>query len=92
MSMSTSVVGIKPPDDMWKKMKAVYEACEDANVPIPVEVAEFFEHDKPDELGVVVEIKGEAIKEWSDDTEAGYEVDIEKLPKDVKVLRFYNSW
>ena len=30
--MSTSVVGIKPPDDTWRKMKAAWDACMAADV------------------------------------------------------------
>lgn len=90
MSMSTYVVGIKPPDDKWKKMKAVYDACKNAGIETPDEVDEFFNYEIPDQAGVVVEI--DELREWEEDTSDGYEIDIEKLPKDVKVLRFYNSW
>jgi hypothetical protein len=94
MSMSTHVVGIKPPDEKWKKMKAVYDACEAAGVSPPPEVGGFFGHEAPDKLGVMVSQKdlGNALREWRDDTCMGYEVDLTKLTPDIKVLRFYNSW
>jgi hypothetical protein len=93
MSMSTHVVGFKPPDNKWKKMKAVYEACRAAKVDPPKEVAEFFEDGAPDDQGVEVCIENtSAVKEWSDDSRSGYEVDLKKLDPDVKIIRFYNSW
>jgi hypothetical protein len=90
--MSTHIVGFRPADEKWNKMKATWLACEDAGVPIPEEVKAFFHYESPgDKPGIEVEIK-EALREWTDDCRQGYEVDLTKLPPDVKVLRFYNSW
>lgn len=96
MSMSTHVVGIKPPDDKWKEMKAVYDACAVAGVAVPKAVCDFFDNDPPDDAGVVVSEydlkKCGALKEYSGDMTAGFEVDLSKVPKDVKIIRFYNSY
>jgi hypothetical protein len=74
-------------------MKAIYDACEEADVPIPEEVDDYFEQDRPDVAGVRVDImKTEAVKEWHDSSASGYIVDITKLPKDVTIIRFENSW
>jgi len=93
MSMSTHIVGFRPPDEKWNKMKATWLACENAGVPIPKEVEAFFNYVAPgDRPGAEVEIKA-AMREWKDEYDRqGFEVDITKLPPDVKVLRFYNSW
>ena len=92
MSMSTHIVGFRPADEKWNKMKATWLACENAGVPIPKEVEAFFDHEAPgDKPGAEVEIKA-AMREWKDEYRQGFEVDIMKLPPDVKVLRFYNSW
>ena len=92
MSMSTHIVGFRPADAKWKKMKAVWDACEAARTEIPKEVFNFFGESPPgDKPGAEVDIKT-ALREWSDETRSGYELDLEKLPTDVKVLRFYNSW
>ena len=56
MSMSAHVVGIRPPDEKWKKMKAVWDACTMANTSIPQEVRDFFGCEPPDKAGVVVEV------------------------------------
>ncbi len=95
MSMSTSVVGFVPPDKKFKKMLAVYEACELAGVEIPKEVDTFFNGEIPDPSGVVISLSGgehPAVTAWNDDISEGFEVELDKLPKDIKVLRFYNSW
>lgn len=92
MSMSTHAVGFRPADAMWNKMKAIYEACEKADVDVPVEVMRFFEDEEPgDKPGKEVDIK-EAAKEWNDEYRQGFEIDITKLPKDVKIIRVYNSF
>jgi len=89
MSMSTHVIGFKPPDEKWNKMKAIYDACEVAGVPIPSEVDDFFDGEGPDPAGVEVKLTP---REWQDDMRQGYEIDIDSLPKGVKTIRFYNSW
>ena len=89
MGMSTHVIGFRPPDEKWKAMKAVWDSCKAAGVDPPKGVNEFFDWQEPDAAGVEVKIKA---REWSDDSREGYEIDVESLPKDVKVIRFYNSW
>lgn len=89
MGMSTNVIGFRPPDQKWKDMKAVWDSCERANAEIPDEVYDFFNGEPPDEKGVEVAIP---IEEWSNEAGSGFEVEISKLPKDVKIIRFYNSW
>jgi hypothetical protein len=96
--MSTHVVGIKPPDEKWRQMKAVYDACIEAEVEIPEEVREFFEHDTPDDAGVVIDLDDDyapspAVSKWSDGKErSGFEVKLEELPEGIKIIRFYNAW
>lgn len=96
MGMSTYVQGFKPADAKWKRMKAVYDACEEAKVAVPDEVDDFFNGEPPDPAGVEVDEhqlkKCGAAKDWRDDSREGIEIDITKLPKDITVLRFVNSW
>lgn len=94
MSMSTYVMGIWPPDDRFKEMLNVYRACEEAGVTIPTEVETFFNDDVPNESGVVTQLKLEddAVNPWQGDDASGLEVDLRKLPADVKTIRFVNSW
>lgn len=93
MSMSTHVVGFHPPDETWKKMKAVHDACMAARIPVPVEVEEFFDGSSPDEAGVEVNLKRlPCTKVYSVDASQGFEISIADLPPSVTTIRFYNSW
>lgn len=91
MGMSTYVVGIRPPGDKWKQMKAIYDACSVAGISLPEAVEEFFNFERPDDKGVIVELK-ECSQEYYHENEKGFEVDLSKLPKDIDIIRFYNSW
>lgn len=91
--------GIRPPDATWKKMKGVYDACTAANLPIPDEVDKFFNGAPPDTLGVRVELVvshektcHEAVRLYKAEMQEGFEVDISKLPPDIKVLRFVHDY
>jgi hypothetical protein len=94
--MGTYVEGIKPPDEKWKKMKAIWDSCNEAGVNIPKEVDTFFGGVDPDALGVVVgkDGLGKAIKEYHSPTgdSEGCEIFIDKLPRDVKIVRVVNSY
>lgn len=98
MSMLMRVEGIRPGDEKWRQMKAVYDACEAAGVDTPEEVSEFFNHEDPDEKGVVIELgahhgeKHECCARWKENFREGFEIDVSKLPEDVKIVRFYCSW
>lgn len=93
MSMHTYLVAFHPPDEKWRKMKSVYDACVGAGVKAPDEVYDFFNDEKPDESGVKIDLKGhESVSLWSRDMEVGFEIDISKLPKGVKTIRFINSY
>lgn len=85
MSLSSRVVGIKKPDEKFFKMKAVYDACNHANIVIPDEVYNYFGDEEPSCNGVVVEIPDSIITEI---TNLSFEIDLEKLDKDIKILRF----
>jgi len=93
MSMSTHVIGFRPPDDRWRQMKAVYDASKAAGIDPPQVVQAFFEYGPPDEAGVEVDLDGsDAVREWKDDSSLGFEIDVRNLPPDLHILRFYNSW
>jgi len=93
MSMSTRVIGIKPPDEKWRHMKAAYEACIKAQIPVPKEIDVYFDYEEPDPVGVVVDLHShDSVRSYRDDASEGLEVDLKKLPKDITILRFVNSW
>lgn len=96
MSMSTHAIGFKPPDAKWKKMKKAWDACNEAGVDPPKEVDDFFDGESPDDSGVEVSEdtleKCGALSEFKGDMVDGWEIHIDKLPKDVKIVRVYNSY
>ena len=93
MGMCTHVVGLREIDDEWRKMKAVWDACEAAVIDPPGEVTEFFEDRHPDEtVGIEVDLPEGAVREWKADMKDGFEIVIAELPSNVKVVRFYNSY
>ena len=87
MGCDISVIGFRPPDEKWKKMKAVYDACQVAGIKTPKEVHDFFGWDTPSDDGVTVDIKSAAEYQRNDDSEC-IKVDIRKLPQDVNILIF----
>lgn len=91
MSMSTHVMGFQPADEEWDKMKAAYEACTAADIEPPYAVMDFFDYEDPAEsCGKEVDIS-QAVTEWSADMKDGFQVDLSKLPKTVKFIRFFNT-
>lgn len=93
MSMSTIIKGFRPPDEEWKRKVAVYRACKEADIDVPEEILKFFNWESPDRNGVLVDLmRHDSVSEWGDECSSGFEVDIRKLPQDLHILRFYNSW
>lgn len=93
MSMSTHIVGFRPPDSKWKQMRAVWDACDQAGVPVPDEVTQFFNGEPPDINGIEVDLKcHEACCGGGDRDRIGYTIDLEKLPPNITKIRFYNAW
>ncbi len=91
--MRTNIVGFRPPGPDWNKMKAIWDACEAADIPVPASVLHYFHHEKPDQSGVTIDLEDDpAVSEYSAEMEKGYEVDLSKLPDGIKIIRFYNSW
>lgn len=89
MGMSTNVVGIIPADEMYDDMKKIWDLCEELKATIPQEVIDFFDGEKPDGKGVIVDIEKQ---DYSNEYSSGYEIDLSKIPEHVKIIRFTNSW
>jgi len=88
MSLSLHVMGFVPPDEKWREMKEVWDACKKANVEVPESVSEFFGGQDPDPSGLEVEVP---TRDYHGDWESGFEVDLDKIPANVKTLRFIVS-
>lgn len=93
MGMSIQVVGFRAPDEHFKKMEKVWDACKAAKIELPEEVDLFFDGLPPDDKGLVIDLGQEdGVTDWEGDNAEGYEVDVTKLPKDLTIIRFYKSW
>lgn len=95
MGMSTHVEGLKPPDETWQKMKAVWDACVEAKVNPPDAVQKFFDGVRPDPHGVIVDLNKAyptCLEHIKSDSKDIWQVNIKRLPPDVTVIRFYNSY
>ena len=94
MGMSTHVVGIIPADEKWHVMKKIWDACKEAKISVPEEVCAFFGEDGPGTRGQVMDIRDirDCVTEYNDSYRDGLDVDLRKLPSDIKILRFYNSY
>jgi hypothetical protein len=87
MGMSTHVVGFRPADKQWEKMKAVWVTCNDAGIPTPDEVDDFFDGEDPTTFNGMPVKLGDAVTKFNGDCQDGYEIDVTKLPKGVKIIR-----
>lgn len=93
MGMSTYVIGFKPKDEKYLKMKAVYDACKEAEIACPHDVKQYFGSYGCDESGIVVpDLPIDCQKEHFSQGQQGIEIDIRKLPEDIKIIRFVNAW
>jgi hypothetical protein len=91
MGMSTNIVGIVPADEKFKEMKLIWDTCIKNKVKIPKEVEKFFNDETPDSAGVVIDIE-DLCDEYNTEYASGFEIKVEDIPKDVKIIRFYNSY
>lgn len=86
MSLDIYVYGFRPPDERWQKMKAIYQACKSAGVKLPEEVESFFGDDSPDGPGRQVHIPHSVTADHTT-----YEVNLDHIPKDIRLIQFVVS-
>lgn len=97
MSMSTHITGIRDLDGKFATMLAAKLTCERASVSYPQELRDYFGGEVGESEEYLrrkmetVDISKTICKPNRTESEI-YEVDLSKLPKDVKALRFENSW
>lgn len=89
MGMSLHVVGFAEPDEKWRQMKAVYDACAAASIQVPAEVIRFFGGAAPDDAGKEISIPE---REWRGNSAEGIEISLADIPPAVKTLRFFAAW
>ncbi len=94
MGMSTHVYGIRPPDESWKRHKAVWDACVAAAVAIPKETLEFFGYEDPDPTGVCTPLDRllDCCEKYEAVAQTGFQIELARLPPGLRFIRFVNSW
>lgn len=97
MSMSTHIHAFRDMDGEFKRMMDAKVYCDAHSLSYPREVDTYFrgsaeesEQYLRDEM-LEIDIR-DALTDYSDHSSQGYEVDVSKLPKEVKTIRFVNSW
>lgn len=97
MSMTTSIVGIRDLSQQFDSMIKLKLACEEAGVPYPEELKDWFgtNYNEPveclRELCESVNIDC-SVRVYKKECIDGFEVDLSKLPLDVKSIRFENVY
>ncbi len=97
MSMFSSIKGVRDLDGKFAEMARIKDLCEDAGVSIPEEVMEYF-GGRYREATSYLRAKMEevdiscAVTESHPDSTDLWEVDLKKLPSEVKAIRFTNSY
>lgn len=91
MSMSLCILGLRPPDEKWQKMKTAYDSCRAAGIPIHESVLQFFDYSEPDPRGLKVGLDDIA-KPWKGEDSEGIEIAVAEIPKEITVIRFYGAW
>lgn len=98
MGMSTNIVAFIPDtDETYQKHKKVLLACLEADVELPKTTAEYFNYSYPQECALEEKLtfdlkEGEHYQIFKNDWSRGFEIDLNKIPKEVKTIRFYNSF
>ena len=95
MSISINLVGYRKADETFHRMKAVYDACKKAKIDPPQSVEKYFGYDSPTQYGNQIALKPDetpGITSYNENECDGFDVDLDKLPPEIRVLRFYNSY
>jgi hypothetical protein len=73
--------------DLWAEARA---SCDEPE--LPNDVIEYFGvMGEPDEAGTEVRLD-DALRKWEGFMKEGWEIDIDKVPSDVKIIRFIDPW
>lgn len=96
MGMNTSVYGLSDLSEEFEKMLSVKLACDKAGVTYPNELKNFFKYPNESETFLREQYQqvdiSKAVVERGKDMVDAWEVDLSKLPKTVKFIRFENSY
>ena len=92
MSPCLVVQGIVPPDEKYKKMEEIYNLCKVMRIEPPAEVQQFFRYQPPDPAGMALELGASVMTPFNAEMQEGFDVQLDKLPPEIKILRVYISY
>lgn len=90
MGMCFYAEGIIPADDKFRKMYNIYKECDAVGIPAPKEVLDFFNGEEPCDAGIVIRLA--EVSTFTTECSEGILLDVDKIPKDVKTVRFVNLY
>lgn len=80
------VVAVREPDARWRQMKRAWDACEAAGLAAPKSVERFFNNERPDPDGVVVDLNLKA-RDASTDSCSGIAIAVADVPDGCTIIR-----
>jgi hypothetical protein len=96
MSMSSHVTGVRDLDGKFADMINLKLACEKARIDYPPDLKAYLKYPAEDVDYLRREMESvdisAAVKEYTRNATDGFEVDLSKLPKECKAIRFENSY
>jgi hypothetical protein len=97
MGMSTSVIGVREFDGKFAKMLAAKLACDEAEITYPPAILEYFGGAAGESVDYLrremeeIDVKA-AVTQGSENSADWIEVELSKLPFDIRAIRFRNSY
>lgn len=96
MGMSSIVKGVRDLDGKFASMMKIKLACDEAEVDYPIEVREYFRFPDGPEDYLRREMEEvslcDCVEQYFRDGTHGFEVDLSKVPEEVKSIRFENNY
>lgn len=94
MSTFSYVQGVVPKDEKYLKMEKIYDDCTSLGIKAPDEVLSYLDAlGESCESGLLTELPEGVVKQCGDMEGCDvWEIDIEKVPKDIKKIRFITSY
>ena len=84
------IVGVRPPDEKWKKMKAIFINCRELGIEVPEDVYSYFDGNCPkeeDDGGSMISLMTRyCVWPYEDETKKGFRIILNRMEEDVETL------
>jgi hypothetical protein len=97
MSMSTYIQAFRDFDSKWNEMMKIKLLCDKNKISYPKEVSDYFGEEAEESQSYLEQELNKIdtkkwTKEWNEDSRQGFEIEVKDIPKEVKTIRFVNSY